>query len=453
MTLSLTVLGHASLLIEGAGALVCDPILGDAISGGGNLIDPPRRIHAAELPYLDAILLSHHHSDHFDLRELARLKPVSSGIVLVPQGSPVIEPLLQLGFVVDQMNPGDRRSIVGIGITATPSSVDFPEIGFRFDHDKASVLNLVDTQFHRHVEELRREKPPVLALVPFQAGGYMSLLPLRAGGPPKGLVSAIRAWSSEYTTQLTDDIAALTPKHAAAFADGISYRDETINRWHFPLPGTNFVTALAERGISASISGPGTFYRVTGDDVCISEDRRGLVEPVGHAVNRGFDPTVELSHRPLARGGVCRGIYERRAIEGELEHLLENAQARLAALPQTQRSELSRLCNDWWLELCDVEPAGCCLSPVVAEGRVSATMLMGAPARRMYGIRAHWCDLFDVLRGRCPLEHVLLSGAFRYFSPVDVDSLEAIRARVLSPLEALFECVPPRSMQGLVIEG
>lgn len=68
--LAATWLGHASVLVEVDGHYVlADPVFSDRVSPSGAI--GPRRLHplpmdAADLPQLDAVIISHDHYDHLD---------------------------------------------------------------------------------------------------------------------------------------------------------------------------------------------------------------------------------------------------------------------------------------------------------------------------------------------------------------------------------------------------
>lgn len=72
-TLGITWLGHASALLWVDGVtVVVDPVLSPGIPGAARRLTPPGRT-VEELPPLDAVLLTHDHYDHLDVRTLARL--------------------------------------------------------------------------------------------------------------------------------------------------------------------------------------------------------------------------------------------------------------------------------------------------------------------------------------------------------------------------------------------
>jgi L-ascorbate metabolism protein UlaG (beta-lactamase superfamily) len=76
----LTWLGHASWLVQVDGAsLLVDPALKDGIFGGIDRNVPPG-VTIAQLPPIDAVLVSHSHYDHLDVPTLADVKaPVVAG--------------------------------------------------------------------------------------------------------------------------------------------------------------------------------------------------------------------------------------------------------------------------------------------------------------------------------------------------------------------------------------
>ncbi|OJV24560.1 MAG: hypothetical protein BGO26_18435 [Actinobacteria bacterium 69-20] len=88
--LAATWLGHATVLLEVDGyRILADPMFGDRASPSKAI--GPRRLHpvpiaAAELPPLDAVLISHDHYDHLDRPTIAALVASSLAPFLVPLG-------------------------------------------------------------------------------------------------------------------------------------------------------------------------------------------------------------------------------------------------------------------------------------------------------------------------------------------------------------------------------
>ena len=441
--LELSPLGHATLLVKGGGILVCDPILADSLSGGGNCIDPPRRINLSALGEPDAVLLTHHHSDHFDPEAIAMVSRGRRAPVIAPAGSPVVAALRERGYFVDEVRPGDRRSVSGFAITATPSDAPFPEVGYLFERGDASALNLADSLVHHSLQEIRQLAPrPDLVLAPFQAGGYMSLLPLRVPSPPGGLAEAIRRWSAEFLEEFADDVAALAPCEVVPFADGIIYRDAAINHWHCPLRDEDFVEALRQRGVSASSAGLGWSYRVRRGRVERAE-AGAVIQVLGARGDRAFDPGQSIGNGPLPlTEGPVKQLPSPSADE-ILATMTDRVRDAFQHCPAAERTLLRECFAEWDLELCDISNPGTCFLEIDCGSEPwRVRPVAGNRRRRPFGIRAHWRDLHRVLKGEIPLEFIELSGAFRYRSPDDGEELESIRSRVLAPLRALVGAAP-----------
>jgi L-ascorbate metabolism protein UlaG (beta-lactamase superfamily) len=88
--LAATWLGHASVLIEIDGhRVLADPVWSDRVSPSPTV--GPHRLHPlptdpADLPHLDAILISHDHYDHLDTATIAQLAATQDAPFLVPLG-------------------------------------------------------------------------------------------------------------------------------------------------------------------------------------------------------------------------------------------------------------------------------------------------------------------------------------------------------------------------------
>lgn len=104
--------GHATVGIELDGArLLTDPVLGPWIGPLRRHGPPP-----AAAAGLDAILISHLHRDHLDLRALRRLAP---GVpLIVPAGTRAFFARRGLGAVVE-LAPGQSHRLGAVVVTAT----------------------------------------------------------------------------------------------------------------------------------------------------------------------------------------------------------------------------------------------------------------------------------------------------------------------------------------------
>jgi L-ascorbate metabolism protein UlaG (beta-lactamase superfamily) len=115
----LTWVGHATVLLELGGArLLTDPLLRTRL---GHLRRHGARPDPRVTEGIDAVLVSHVHLDHLDVRSL---RSVARGArVIGPEGAGRL--LGRIGFArVDEVVPGDRITIAEATITALPAVHD-----------------------------------------------------------------------------------------------------------------------------------------------------------------------------------------------------------------------------------------------------------------------------------------------------------------------------------------
>ena len=120
-----TWLGHATALVEVDGVrILTDPVWSERVSpsslvGPRRFFQPP--IALAELPRVDAVLISHDHYDHLDM-ETVRALAVTGARFCVPLG--VGAHLEKWGIPasrIDERDWGEASEIAGATITATPA--------------------------------------------------------------------------------------------------------------------------------------------------------------------------------------------------------------------------------------------------------------------------------------------------------------------------------------------
>jgi L-ascorbate metabolism protein UlaG (beta-lactamase superfamily) len=132
--------------------------------------------HSARVPPLgtiDAVLISHAHHDHLDLRSLRRLPTETR--VLAPPGSADL--VRRKGFSdVTEVTPGDRVEVGAVGVSVVPAlhhtrraplRATSTAVGFRIA-GTASVLFFGDTDLF---DEMAAIEPADLALLPIWGWG------------------------------------------------------------------------------------------------------------------------------------------------------------------------------------------------------------------------------------------------------------------------------------------
>jgi L-ascorbate metabolism protein UlaG (beta-lactamase superfamily) len=117
MTDRLTWLGHATVVIElGAAVLITDPLL------RGRVAHLRRRVAPVSAPpRVDAVLISHLHHDHLDLRSVARFEKVVP--VVVPRGGARALRWIRRDDV-REVSAGDTLDLADVRISAVPAVHD-----------------------------------------------------------------------------------------------------------------------------------------------------------------------------------------------------------------------------------------------------------------------------------------------------------------------------------------
>jgi len=92
--LSITCIGHASLLIQAAGInILIDPVWSDRVSPfralGPRRYNPPA-VSLTDLPPIHAILVSHNHYDHMDTATIAAIHEQHQCVVIAPLGNDAV---------------------------------------------------------------------------------------------------------------------------------------------------------------------------------------------------------------------------------------------------------------------------------------------------------------------------------------------------------------------------
>ena len=111
--LRVTMIGHASLLIQTAGLnILTDPVFSERVSPF-SFIGPRRRnppgIAFSDLPPIDLILVTHNHYDHLDLASLKMLEARSGAPIITPLGNDTIIRRAVPKADITATDWGDRR--------------------------------------------------------------------------------------------------------------------------------------------------------------------------------------------------------------------------------------------------------------------------------------------------------------------------------------------------------
>ena len=178
----ITFIGHSSFFLQVSGKnIVVDPNFARWLFVLKRLRQPGLRI--ADLPPIDAVLVTHAHFDHLhrpSLRAIARATRRKSGrspIIIVPQN--VRDIVFDLGFQdVIEMNWWQQIRLGDISISHTPSNHWGARIirdmhrgfgGYVIRNGKRSIYHAGDTAFFEGFHEIGRRLNPEIALLPIGA--------------------------------------------------------------------------------------------------------------------------------------------------------------------------------------------------------------------------------------------------------------------------------------------
>ena len=180
--LGITFIGHSSFFLQLAGKnIVVDPNFARWLFVLKRLRMPGLRI--ADLPPIDAVLVTHAHFDHLhrpSLRAIARASERKSGnrpVLVVPKN--VRDIVFDLGFAdVIELNWWEQHQIGDLTITHTPSNHWGARIirdmhrgfgGYVMADGTQSVYHAGDTAFFDGFHEIGRRLRPEIALLPIGA--------------------------------------------------------------------------------------------------------------------------------------------------------------------------------------------------------------------------------------------------------------------------------------------
>jgi UDP-MurNAc hydroxylase len=138
-------LGHASIFVETKDSkILMDPVLWNSHAEGIEDIYPQREIFQERIPEFDTLIISHRHTDHFDIRSLANLpKHVD---VLIPKDKFMEDCLRQLGYRhIYTLQDFSEVRIGSTRLIASRSENRVPEFGMVFADPDGVFWNQVDS--------------------------------------------------------------------------------------------------------------------------------------------------------------------------------------------------------------------------------------------------------------------------------------------------------------------
>jgi L-ascorbate metabolism protein UlaG (beta-lactamase superfamily) len=124
----------------------------------------PTPVEPEGLGALDAILITHDHADHADLRAMDRM---DKRAIVVVSGIELAAKVRALGFMdVSVLVPWEKRRIGGATVTAVPGLHDVYEVGYVLRGGDRSVYFAGDTRLHPDLPAIAERLSPDVAILP-----------------------------------------------------------------------------------------------------------------------------------------------------------------------------------------------------------------------------------------------------------------------------------------------
>lgn len=159
-------IGHSTHLVCAQGKrLLTDPWFHDPAFGSVEHAPAPA-VGPDALGPLDAILISHDHPDHADLRALDRMSDKSRTVVLVATEE-LAGKVKGRGFSdVHVLGVGEKFALGDVAVCAVPAIHDVFEIGFVIESRDQNVYFAGDTRLTDALPKIKEQHRPRLALLP-----------------------------------------------------------------------------------------------------------------------------------------------------------------------------------------------------------------------------------------------------------------------------------------------
>jgi L-ascorbate metabolism protein UlaG (beta-lactamase superfamily) len=167
---SVTRIAHASVLLDFGNAMVLtDPWFSEKIHYHHG---EPLGIPLEQLPRLTAVVASHEHYDHFDIKTFAAYPDKAVPFFVGPN---MVDAAQAAGFTnVRELSPWESATVGPLTITAAPAAHKVPEVTFVIQANGSTVYFGADTLLIPELDELPKRFPSIqLALLAVNGLGVL----------------------------------------------------------------------------------------------------------------------------------------------------------------------------------------------------------------------------------------------------------------------------------------
>jgi UDP-MurNAc hydroxylase len=402
-------IGHASIFVKTEDcSILMDPVLWDPHQQGLCHICPQREIEPEGLPDCDVLIISHRHSDHFDIQSLAFLPKTLE--VIIPKDPLIAHCLRRLGYT--KIHPTEDLREVKIGSTTictTPSQNRVPEFGVLFADPSGLFWNQVDTvvdvdsSLLRYISQYGKVDFLLATWQQMIEMGYQQNQPL--------------SFPFQDYQRLLTNINKVQPGAVAPGANGFKYVGNAswLNQIVFPITRERFCedVKLACPALAGKI-----FALDPGDVVSISDHHCSYAPQAASYVKTVRDDREELDFEPVLIGAdlVDHNPYNlrRETLESTVYEAIEALPAFINERPQAF-AEHHRWKLIYQLEIVfPDERRKYCLDFGADTVRISE----GRNPLVNYFVFITGSSIVGFLEGKTDWDYVMLGGSYRRFNKV-----------------------------------
>ena len=288
--MKVTLLGHASILVEMNGATcLMDPVFGDPFEDGAVVSCPKREVNPDRLPLVDFLIISHRHPDHFDISSLALLSRDCTAIC--PADPLIVYALKELGFRdIHPVHPmGEIRSEDMELYPTQSEAAGVRELGMVFHDSSGTFWNQVDTELSvATIEAVVQRYGQIDLLFAMYASQNFDFFEDRSTDFPYGIHAAN-----------LENVLLIHPRMVVPASAGFRFCDEQewLNAFLFPISRERFVGDVQQldSNIDVQIMNPGDIVELQDEAV----DHHPAVSDIAETVTLDtarirYDPTQPI---------------------------------------------------------------------------------------------------------------------------------------------------------------